>query len=232
VLYNDELLSLANKTFTMNLPFTVEQFLQVFKNYNQSIFPLQIFFYLLAVTIIFCSIKRIAGADKIVNSILTFLWLWMGIVYHLLFFTTINNAAYLFGSFFIVQGMLLFYYGVIKGKLTYRFKQDTVGITGVILVTFALLVYPLLGYLFGHVYPEAPTFGVPCPTTIFTFGVLLWSDRKVPKLLLVIPFFWSLIGLSAATILGVREDMALLVASFTTTGILLFRKHKAMPAHN
>jgi hypothetical protein len=232
VLYNDELLSLANKTFTMDLPFTVEQFLQVFKNYNQSIFPLQIFFYILAVTIIFCSIKRIAGADKIVNSILTFLWLRMGIVYHLLFFTTINNAAYLFGSFFIVQGMLLFYYGVIKGKLTYRFKQDTVGITGVILVTFALLVYPLLGYLFGHVYPEAPTFGVPCPTTIFTFGVLLWSDRKIPKLLLVIPFLWSLLGLSAATILGVREDMALLVASFTTTGILLFRKHKVMPAHN
>jgi hypothetical protein len=216
----------------MDLPFTVEQFLQVFRNYNQSIFPLQIFFYLLAVTIIFCSVKRIAAADKIVNSILTFLWLRMGIVYHLLFFTTINNAAYLFGSFFIVQGMLLFYYGVIKGKLTYRFKQDTVGITGVILVTFALLVYPLLGYLFGHVYPEAPTFGVPCPTTIFTFGVLLWSDRKIPKLLLVIPFLWSLLGLSAATILGVREDMALLVASFTTTGILLFRKHKVMPAHN
>ena len=83
----------------MDLPFTVEQFLQVFRNYNQSIFPLQIFFYLLAVTIIFCSVKRIAGADKIVNSILTFLWLWMGIVYHLLFFTTINKAAYLFGSF-------------------------------------------------------------------------------------------------------------------------------------
>jgi hypothetical protein len=216
----------------MDLPFTVEQFLQVFRNYNQSIFPLQIFFYLLAVTIIFCSVKRIARADKIVNSILTFLWLWMGIVYHILFFTTINKAAYLFGSFFIVQGMLFFYYGVIKGKLTYRFKQDTVGITGVILVTFALLVYPLLGYLFGHVYPEAPTFGVPCPTTIFTFGVLLWSDRKIPKLLLVIPFLWSLLGLSAATILGVREDMALLVASFTTTGILLFRKHKVMPAHN
>jgi Family of unknown function (DUF6064) len=232
VLYNDELLSLANKTFTMDLPFTVEQFLQVFKNYNQSIFPLQIFFYILAVTIIFCSIKRIAGADKIVNSILTFLWLWMGIVYHLLFFTTINKAAYQFGSFFIVQGMLFFYYGVIKGKLTYSFKQDTIGITGVILVTFALLVYPLLGFLFGHVYPAAPTFGVPCPTTIFTFGILLWCDRKMPKLLLVIPFLWSLIGLSAATILGVREDMALLVASFTTTGILLFRKHKQMPAHN
>jgi hypothetical protein len=232
VLYNDELFSLANKTFTMNLPFTVEQFLQVFRNYNQSIFPLQIFFYLLAVTIILSSVKRIAGANKIVNSILTFFWLWMGIVYHLLFFTTINKAAYLFGSFFIVQGMLFFYYGVIKGRLTYRFNQDTVGITGAILVTFALLVYPLLGYLFGHFYPAAPTFGVPCPTTIFTFGVLLWSDRKIPKLLLVIPFLWSLLGLSAATILGVREDMALLVASFTTTGILLFRKHKVMPAHN
>jgi hypothetical protein len=214
----------------MNLPFTVEQFLQLFKSYNQSVFPLQFFFYLLALAIVFLSVKKSAGADRIINSILAFFWLWMGIVYHLLFFTTINKAAYLFGSFFIVQGMLFFYFGVIKQKLTYRLTQDKSGVAGAIIVTFALIVYPLLGYLFGHVYPVSPTFGVPCPTTIFTFGVLLWSGRKVPKIILIIPFLWSLIGFSAATTLGIREDTALLVASFITIGVLLFRKQGLQPA--
>jgi hypothetical protein len=95
----------------MRLPFTIEQFLQVFKNYNKAIFPMQIVFYLLALTIIFLSIKKIKSADKIINSILVFFWLWMGIVYHMVFFATINKAAYLFGVFFIIQAILFFYYG-------------------------------------------------------------------------------------------------------------------------
>ena len=216
----------------MKLPFTTKQFLQVFKDYNDTVFPLQIFFYFLAAAIIIFSVRKTAGSDKIVNLILTFFWLWMGIVYHLLFFVTINKAAYLFGSFFIAQGVLFFYYGVIRQKLTYRLTQDKLGVIGLILVTFALVVYPLLGYLFGHIYPVAPTFGVPCPTTIFTFGVLLWSDRKAPKIILIIPFIWSLLGFSATIALGIREDIALLVAGLLTFGILLFRKQNVNPALN
>ncbi|MCB9087783.1 MAG: gamma-glutamyl-gamma-aminobutyrate hydrolase family protein [Calditrichae bacterium] len=32
-------------------------------------------------------------------------------------------------------------------------------------------IYKCIENLFGPVYPEAPLFGVPCPTTIFTFGI-------------------------------------------------------------
>lgn len=185
---------------------------------------MQILFYLLALTIVFLSIKKIRGADKIINSILAFLWLWMGIVYHLLFFSTINKAAFLFGGFFIVQAILFFYYGVIRQKLRYHFTKNTIGMLGILVIIFALAVYPLLGYLYGHVYPSAPTFGVPCPTTILTFGVLLLSEGKFAKIVLIIPFLWSLLGFSAATNLGIKEDMALLVAGFLATSILLVRR--------
>src|SRR5688500_3665210 len=120
----------------MNLPFTVEAFSQLFKKYNESVFPLQLFFYLLAIATIFFVVKRIAWTDRIINSILTFFWLWMGIVYHLLFFTTINRAAYLFGSIFIVQAILFFYFGVIKQKLTYSLSNVRLAIAGAIIVTF------------------------------------------------------------------------------------------------
>jgi len=210
----------------MKLPFTIEQFLRGFKNYNLAVFPFQILLYILALTIVFLSIKKIVRTDRIISLILALLWLWMGIVYHLLFFTTINKAAYLFGGLFIGQGMLFIYYGVIKNSLSYRFKSNTVGLIGATLIVFALAIYPLLGYSFGHIYPTSPTFGLPCPTTIFTFGVLLWSNRKVPLVILVIPFLWSIIGFSAAAQLGIREDTALLIAGVAATAILLFQKQK------
>ena len=210
----------------MKLPFTIEQFLQVFKHYNQSVFPLQIIFYLLALAIVFLAVKKIAASDTIINSIISFLWLWMGVVYHLLFFTAINQAAYLFGGIFIVQGILVLYYGLIRKKLTYQFNPDGSGLTGLALIIYALIIYPLLGYFAGHSYPASPTFGVPCPTTIFTFGIFLWSSKKLPWVVLIIPFLWSILGFSAAFNLGIWEDTGLVLAGVLSTGVLLLRKNQ------
>ena len=151
--------------------------------------------------------------------VLSFLWLWMGIVYHLIYFAPINKAAYLFGGIFILQGLLFFYYGVLNNKLSFKFRFDIPGWVGALLITFALIIYPVLGYAFGHFYPASPTFGLPCPTTIFTFGILLWFDKKIPISILTIPFIWSVIGFFAALKLGVHEDTGLLVAGIS--GILM-----------
>jgi hypothetical protein len=85
--------------------------------------------------------------------------------------------------------------------------------SGVIMILYAMVVYPLLGFLFGHSYPAAPVFGVaPCPTTIFTFGLFLCTVRTVPKSILIIPLIWSVIGFTAALHLGIYEDVGLLAA--------------------
>ena len=205
----------------MKLPFTVEQFLEIFKNYNQAVYPVQIIFYLLAALVVFLSVKSITNASKIINGILAFLWCWMGIVYHLLYFSQVNKAAYLFGIIFIIQGLLFLYEGVFNNKLSYNFTRDLFGVSGAVLVVFALVLYPVIGYTFGHIYPSSPTFGLPCPTTIFTFGIFLWSDKRLPVTILVIPFLWSLIGFFAALKLGIFEDTGLLIAGlFTFTMII------------
>jgi Family of unknown function (DUF6064) len=212
----------------LKLPFTIDQFFEVFKNYNHSVFPMQIIFYLLALTVILLSIKKIAQADKIINAILSFFWLWMGVVYHLLYFARINKTAYVFGMAFILQGLLFFYQGVLNDKVTYKFRFDKYGWVGALLMTFALIIYPFLGYVSGHFYPGAPTFGLPCPTTIFTFGILLWFDRKMPLSILIIPFIWSIIGFFAALQLGVREDTGLLVAGIAGTLMITLRNKKIL----
>jgi hypothetical protein len=78
------------------------------------------------------------------------------------------------------------------------------------LIAYALIAYPLLGHAFGHRYPALPTFGLPCPTTIFTFGVLLLA--AAPRALFVVPLAWSAIGSVAAFRLGVVQEYGLLAA--------------------
>jgi hypothetical protein len=87
---------------------------------------------------------------------------------------------------------------------------------GALLVGYALIGYPLLASLLGQQFPATPTFGLPCPTTIFTLGVLLWLQRPAPVFLLIIPLAWSVIGTAAALQLDVREDFGLLVAAVLT----------------
>ena len=154
---------------------------------------------------------------------MAFFWLWMGVVYHLIYFTEINNLAYFFGAFFILQSILFVVLGVFQNKFSFQFHADKFGITGMSLVVFALIIYPILGYFFGHVYPSSPTFGLPCPTTIFTFGLLLFNIKKCPILILIIPCMWSIIGFMAAFQFGILEDTGLIVASLMTTVLLIYR---------
>lgn len=206
------------------MPFTIEQFLGVFEAYNSAVYPMQFIFVLMALIIIFLAIKPLRKSNKIISALLAFFWLWMGVGYHLLFFSLINQMAFLFGAFFIFQSAILFYSGVIEQKLSFHFRFDTLGAVGFLLIIYALVIYPLLGFVFGHIYPQLPTFGVPCPTTIFTFGILLWTDKKFPIFILVIPILWAFVGFSAAVFLNIYEDFGLLGAGVISTIFLLRRR--------
>jgi hypothetical protein len=92
-----------------------------------------------------------------------------------------------------------------------------------------MIIYPLLGISLGHTYPRSPMFGVtPCPATIFTFGMLLWTTKPVPVYLLIIPLLWSIIGMSAAVSLRVYEDFGLVVAGVLGTILILLKNRKAI----
>ena len=209
----------------MNLPFTTEEFLEVFKIYNLTVWPTQILLVILALLMIFVLLKKNKLSDKIISIGLTLFWLWMGIVYHYLFFTKINGAAYVFGLLFVFQAVLFFYYGLIKRNLEFNFRNNFIGVISIIFFLYALIFYPLLGYQFGHLYPRTPTFGLPCPTTIFTFGmIILLANRK--NIIFIIPIVWSLVGFTAAIKLGIYQDIGLLIAGLLSAIILFTKKMK------
>ena len=187
---------------------------------------MQVVHLLLALSTIFFVLKRNTYSDRIAVLVLAFFWIWIGVIYHIQFFSAINPAAYIFGVLNIIQAGIFIYYGIMKSRLVFRFQSDFKDWAGTVLIAYAIIIYPILGYFFGHVYPQSPTFGLPCPTTIFTFGLLLWTQKRVPLPVLIIPFTWSVIGFTAALRFGIFEDTGLLVAALACVALILLNNHK------
>ncbi|MBZ0228905.1 MAG: DUF6064 family protein [Bauldia sp.] len=206
------------------LPFTREQFLDVFVAYNDAIWPAQVAAYLLGIVAVALVFRPTRGSDRIVAGILAAMWLWTGIAYHGVFFATINKPAYAFGALFVVQGAFLLYAGVVRDQVRFGFDAGPAAWVGTVFVAYAAVLYPLIGMAAGHAYPAMPVFGVtPCPVTIFTFGLLLLTKQPLSRWLLVVPFIWSLIGGSAAILLGVAQDWLLLVSGLVAVPLIVFR---------
>lgn len=215
----------------MNLPFTTAEFFEVFAAYNQAVFPVQFILIGLSLVGLYLLIRRKKEAGKYVNGFLALLWLWMAIVYHLVFFSSINPAAILFGVLFIVQGGIFLLYGFYRNRISYRIENNVYGVAGMSMIVYSILLYPLLGWWNGHIYPASPTFGLPCPTTIFTFGILLFSISRLPWFILIIPVIWSIVGFSAALNFGMMEDGGLLIAGILTC-VLLWTKNRIREKHH
>lgn len=203
------------------LPFTREQFLAVFVAYNEAVWPAQVLAYLLGLLMVIFITRPSAQRSRAVAVGLALMWLWTGVAYHGMHFSTISNGAWGFAVSFVVQGLMFVEAGVLRGSLAFAPNKGWTGWLGWALVAYSSIGYPLLGQLLGHGYPAMPMFGItPCPVTLFTFGLFLLTIEPIPRRLLVIPVIWSLIGGSAAFKLGIAQDWPLFVSGVTVFVLL------------
>lgn len=196
------------------IPFSREQFMAVFVAYNEAVWPAQ---WLLLGAAVACVALARAGtlrASRAACAILALLWAWMAIAYHWAYFAAINPPAYLFAGLFLVAAGLFAWAGW-RGRIRFSLDSHTAP-WGLLLVVIALVGYPIASHWVGHHYPETPTFGLPCPTTIFTLGLLLLCVSPVPRTVLAIPLLWAAVGTVAAFTFSMYEDFALLFAALLT----------------
>lgn len=84
-----------------------------------------------------------------------------------IFGLTMPGMRYVAGILFVVQSVLFVLFGVIKSSISFRFVQDLHGYVGALLVVYAMVIYPVVGFLTDLNYPRYPVFGIaPCPVTI------------------------------------------------------------------
>jgi hypothetical protein len=205
----------------MRSPFTTDQFFDLFVRYHQWFWPMPIV--LVAIGAGLVAIALFAPRhSRIVTAGLAGLWLWMAVGYHLAFFSTLSPMAFLFAAVFLVEAALLARHGLHTRRLHLAIPVDGASrVVGGALAVYALIGYPLVAYLLGQRYPAVPTFGLPCPTTILTFALLVWCLRPVPRSLLVVPIGWTLVATSAALSFGVGEDYGLPLAAALALAVLL-----------
>jgi peptidoglycan/LPS O-acetylase OafA/YrhL len=206
----------------MQIPFTTEQFFDVFRQYNSTIWPAQVLLLALAVlAVVYIALRR-PWSSMAVSIILALLWVWLGAAYHMAFFARINPVAYGFGALSIVGGLLFAWHGVFRESLQFAFTSGVRTCVGLALIVFALIAYPVWVTVAGHAYPELPTFGLPCPTTIFTIGLLALSSGPGLRAVLTVPMLWSLVGSQAAFLLDVKPDLGLLAAGAVGIGLFVW----------
>lgn len=193
----------------MRLPFTHDQFLAAFGAYNTTFWPVVLGLW---VSSVLALARFLSGrpTSRLLNAILACSWLW-GAMYHFVYFAPINPAARIFGTLFVIEAALLAWSGLIRRTIRYTLGRKPHHVIGIALFVYALL-YPGLALAAGLHWPNLPTFGVPCPTTLMTAGLLLTVPSTEIRWVSVIPLLWTVIGGSAALLLGVPPDLALPVA--------------------
>ena len=198
----------------------------MFGAYNPAIWPAQIIAYFMGAVAVWAIFTTRPWAGRVVAAILGIMWVWNGLAYHLAFFAPINPAAYGFAALFVLQGLLFLGHGAIAGRLRFAGQIGWRGMLGVALIAYAGVIYTALGYFLGHEWPNIPVFGVaPCPTTIFTFGVLMLAAGPLPLWLIALPVVWTGIGATAAVLLNVAEDLGLLASGVLGAALLPFWGH-------
>jgi uncharacterized protein DUF6064 len=195
----------------MTLPFTGDEFFDVLAAYNERLWPFVLMLWLVTAYAVVMLARARPVRPWLIAGLLAFHWAWSGLAYHAAFFSRINPAAWVFAGLFLLEAGLLVWYGVVHHRFQVSRGPIFQQVLSCGLIGYALL-YPAIARAEGHAFPRLPIFGVPCPTTILTIGLLLAADRSLPRLVAVVPLIWAFIGGSAAFLFGVRADLMLLAA--------------------
>ena len=209
----------------MEFLFTYEQYLAATEEYNRYVFPFQVILLIgaiVATALVFTKIKNKSAA---VGIILGTSWLWSGIFFHILYLSSLTLAGYFTGGIVILQGIFLFYEALFRNShLEFKYERSGQHIAGFILVVTGLIIYPLIGVFDNREISKAIVFGLPCTTTIATFGFFMMTGKKFPLYLLVIPSLWAMIGFLISLHILMYEDILLLAAAILADSWLLWRK--------
>jgi len=194
----------------MRLPFTKEQFFDLFAAYNEALWPALVALWIASVvaSVLLFSSRR--PPDRWISALLAAHWIWSALAYHVAFFSRINPAAWVFAALFLLQAALFFRWGVVQGRLSFAPRRTVWASAAWVLIAYSL-AYPGINAAQHLSVSRIPAFGVPCPTMIFTAGVLMLATPRSWGVS-IIPVVWSAIGGSAAYLLGVRADYALPIA--------------------
>ena len=180
------------------LLFSPRTYYRMIERHNEAVWPAQLLTMALGIGILGALRQPSTTQGRIIAGILALLWMWVAWAFLLYRYATINWAIKYVVPFFVLEALLLVWWGVVGGKLSFAVQPTAIGRLGTALFVLSLLLYPALAVIVGRPWNQAEVFGIaPDPTAIATVGLLLLTSR-LRWGLLPVPLLWC--GITAATL--------------------------------
>lgn len=190
------------------LSFDAEVLSLLFAQMNRALWPGQLVFGAAALAAVWLVMTRRPFAARGAGAVLVAAWLCSGLIFHLQYFAGLSFTAPVYGALFLLQGALLTWSLLIRGRPVLAFRSGLAAWAGLLAMTYAVIVVPELALLRGEP-ATARAFGfAPGPTAVFTLGFLLMAPQRCPLHLLVLPAIWCFIAGATAWTLWIPEDLA------------------------
>jgi hypothetical protein len=162
--------------------------------YNETTWPVQVLTIIAAVYLTYRVIARPgARTDVWTKAFLAFAFAWDGIVFFLVF---VRSSISMFTGvplFIIVSA--LFIADIFTKRTHFRLPAGK-WMRGLTIAWILLaLLYPLLGWLLGHMWPQVLLPLFPCPLTVFAIALVAAAAAQTDKKVFVALLPWALMGL-------------------------------------
>lgn len=212
------------------LLFSPRTWLRLHELYNVEIWPAQVLALAAGVAILVLTRRTGAWSGRTVALMLAACWLWIAWAFQLRRYATINFAATYFAAAFLVQSVLLFFIGAVRGRLTFERRAPLTREPGFWLIVLALVAQPAIGPLAGRTFLQSEYFGVaPDPTVTATFGILLLAQRP-SRMLMLVPLLWCAVSGAFQWMMRAPDALLMPVVAVIAIGALLARDRRSRRA--
>ena len=180
--------------------FSESAYYRQFELYNQAIWPLHILAVIISLIMLYTLWIRPVWSGRFISAVLMVGWTWVAYAFLYQRFYQIHVVAHWYALAFVIQSMLIAWYGLYENRLA-QITANRIRLTvGYTMLSISLFVYPFLALMADRSWRQAELFALtPDPTAIATIAILLLY--RTPVVLFVIPVLWLLISITTQMVM-------------------------------
>ena len=181
------------------LPYSKETLLSFVTDFNQSLWPTQVLFFLLACFALWGLNSPKEIYRKAASLILCFFWLHSGLHFYIFSFSEISFLANYIGIFYVLEAFIVLILLLRLLPNSPILLSSRKRLVGVFIVTIALFLYPATVFFLTLTPFAIPVVGItPLATSLYTLGLisLLQLDTRGMVVALTIPTLHILLSIT------------------------------------
>jgi hypothetical protein len=211
-------------TYTLSdfLLFSPRVYYRLLELHNVAVWPAHILTVLSGLAVLYLLLSPGRSRDRFVFLALGAIWLWVAWSFLWHRYASINWAAAYVAPFYALEGLLIILIGAAKGTLPFPTDRKIPFLSGLALLAFSLVGYPLIARGFGRPWLAAEVFGIaPDPTATATLAILALSRSRWRWLLMILPLLWCMIGGATLWAMDAADFFVAPLAALAAVGLSL-----------